>query len=460
MKNILRKAFLIIIAIILLNSFIISTNAINFDIDNTDLRQDIEEMLHLDYEEYKESFYQINYIKLIMFLEYNYDEEYDSNKYNAYVYIYNPAGIEIKENSVYITIATKNKDGTFSTPQKYQLQFVKKSIESNYENTIYKFKIINRAELYAKAYGTRTYRIDSIELQHKGISEPKKYNVKGTFTFSGYTYINGVQGNLQYRIDDFVPLARHEEKETANTQIDTISFEEESEQAPRNNKNIKEENLIIRLIAILIITIPIIIIIYFVIKITKKQQEEIAQQEKIDTEQKQKLLLAKQIKEEEQKYLLKKQKAIEEQKTSKATKSTSEENNMNQNNQNRCKICGQPCGIYDICRECKKDIEDGKVKQCPKCLNYYLAGTICKCTSNNTYNTYQQKDFNNNHYDDNTSNNSNTHNTYNTYNTTSENQESSFNKGFKATMGGGCGCVTFIILGIVVLALILASIFK
>lgn len=193
------------------------------------------------------------------------------------------------------------------------------------------------------------------------------------------------------------------------------------------------EDFIISITVILITTIPIALCSYLAIQDKKSKQEE---KTKTNTNI-----------------------SLEEQ-TSKANTSTSEENTMNQNNQNRCKICGQPCGIYDICRECKKDIEDGKVKQCPKCLNYYLAGTICKCTSNNTYNTYQQKDFNNNHYDDNTSNNSNTHNTYNTYNTTSENQESSFNKGFKATMGGGCGCVTFIILGIVVLALILASVFK
>lgn len=51
---------------------------------------------------------------------------------------------------------------------------------------------------------------------------------------------------------------------------------------------------------------------------------------------------------------------------------------------NRCKICGEPCGIYEICRACQKDINEGKIQKCSRCGNYYFTGKKCSCLTPNT----------------------------------------------------------------------------
>ena len=51
---------------------------------------------------------------------------------------------------------------------------------------------------------------------------------------------------------------------------------------------------------------------------------------------------------------------------------------------NRCQICGEPCGIYEICRQCAQDIHDGKVLRCNQCNKYYLKGTLCSCMKEKT----------------------------------------------------------------------------
>ena len=103
---------------------------------------------------------------------------------------------------------------------------------------------------------------------------------------------------------------------------------------------------------------------------------------------------------------------------------------------NRCKICGEPCGIYEICRQCQKDIEDGKVIICPFCGKYHLADKKCTCQDETkTQNTNQNQENIN-------------------INIESE-DDSAFSKGFGGTMGVGCGCLA--IIAIVILVIVLSG---
>ena len=102
---------------------------------------------------------------------------------------------------------------------------------------------------------------------------------------------------------------------------------------------------------------------------------------------------------------------------------------------NRCKICGQPCGIYDICRECQKDIEDGKVKQCQECGKYYIAEKQCSCKT-----TISNKETaENNEQKINIEIENNT-------------EQKSFRDSVKDGFGFGCGCLG---ISIIVMAIIL-----
>ena len=100
---------------------------------------------------------------------------------------------------------------------------------------------------------------------------------------------------------------------------------------------------------------------------------------------------------------------------------------------NRCKICGDPCGIYDICRKCQKDIEEGKIVVCPFCGKYHLADKICTCQGEPLPSDESRAKEN--------------------INVSIATEDSgAFGKGFGVTLGVGCGClaIVFIILMIAV----------
>ena len=54
---------------------------------------------------------------------------------------------------------------------------------------------------------------------------------------------------------------------------------------------------------------------------------------------------------------------------------------------NNCKICGQPSGIYEICKKCQKDVENGKIYKCNNCNNYHFAYESCSNQNKNTKKT-------------------------------------------------------------------------
>lgn len=110
---------------------------------------------------------------------------------------------------------------------------------------------------------------------------------------------------------------------------------------------------------------------------------------------------------------------------------------------NKCKVCGQECGIYEICRECQKDIEHGKVKMCPSCKKYYITekGHTCQ-------NHTQQKNESNSNY------------TENEYEDNGKEEKSTFRKAAEGTAGVGCGCAVAAALAIGIFAILFFIAFK
>lgn len=116
---------------------------------------------------------------------------------------------------------------------------------------------------------------------------------------------------------------------------------------------------------------------------------------------------------------------------------------------NNCKICGQPCGIYEICRECQKEVNEGKIQICNRCGNYYFAGLKCPCYLNS------EEDQKNEYKQEETKENINFDNSYQNR---EEKEKTPFKDGVSKGFGTGCGCFLFIAAGIAILAIIIVSI--
>ena len=111
---------------------------------------------------------------------------------------------------------------------------------------------------------------------------------------------------------------------------------------------------------------------------------------------------------------------------------------------NNCKVCGQPCGIYEICRECEKDVQNKKVIKCNKCGEYYFSEQQCSCNAEKEYSSYFDYEY------DRSNETSQNH--------TKKNQ-GGFKKAFEGTFGAGCGCFTFIFVLVIILIFALTKIF-
>ena len=113
-----------------------------------------------------------------------------------------------------------------------------------------------------------------------------------------------------------------------------------------------------------------------------------------------------------------------------------------ENNMNRCQICGEPCGIYEICRQCAQDIQDGKVLRCNHCNKYYLKESICSCMKEKSEETREEPQSTK---------------IENNINISEKDDEGAFSKGVKGSLGTGCGCLIIIIIVVVIIALLIQS---
>ena len=151
-----RIMFLILALTMLLG--LIPTQSIVYAAENTSYLQAFEQINVLDDLNSSENFDISNYpyneeaeIALINFVEFGYSLS-SSENYGLFVYVYNPAKLDINTNSSSnkIQMATSyNEEGLPNDYTKFELEFLNKS-SGEYESLFYKFKIKNSASFYEK----------------------------------------------------------------------------------------------------------------------------------------------------------------------------------------------------------------------------------------------------------------------------------------------------------------------
>ena len=145
-------------------------------------------------------------IQVIQFTEYCYSYRANQRQnYGLYLYVYNPKGLnlseESKRNKVQMAVSY-DSEGNPNGYEKFDLQFLSKSEESNYKNLFYKFKVIDRAidgTTFADRVNSnqRRYDISGIELLTYGENNATEYAVNGSYLFTGYAQGYGPDASAQ-----------------------------------------------------------------------------------------------------------------------------------------------------------------------------------------------------------------------------------------------------------------------
>lgn len=134
---------------------------------------------------------------VITFAEYCYSQyENGMGNYRLYVYIYNPALLDLSEsvglNKIQLAVSF-NYSGVADKYSKFQIEYCNKS-GGDYYKLFYKYKVIdtggeilNAVEKYAKANnGIRRYHISGIEILSIGDYGAVDYKVATTYEYSGF----------------------------------------------------------------------------------------------------------------------------------------------------------------------------------------------------------------------------------------------------------------------------------
>ncbi len=125
--------------------------------------------------------------KIFSFVEYCYSfNATKQDNYGLYVYLYNPQGINFDFDSVQNKIQLAVGAGATGY-QKYSLQFLNCSRETNYEGLFIKYKIVlseaRKEEVLSALNSTeRTYRVSGIELLTEGNANATDYPATGVVT--------------------------------------------------------------------------------------------------------------------------------------------------------------------------------------------------------------------------------------------------------------------------------------
>lgn len=130
-------------------------------------------------------------ISIITVIEYCYSFYAAANNYGLYIYIYNPARINIDTKTIAnkIQLATAyDEDGAPSAYSKYPIKYCSKST-GDYADLFYKFKVTSPAEIYNRVRQTpelRRYDVSGVELLTYGATNAIEYTVACTYKYSGY----------------------------------------------------------------------------------------------------------------------------------------------------------------------------------------------------------------------------------------------------------------------------------
>lgn len=130
-------------------------------------------------------------IQVLSFVEYGYSLQKDmQDRYALYVYIYNPKGLSIENdttrNRIQFTYGSENIDS-----MKLPLIILNKSSDDNLNNLFYKMKVDLRDEEKSVLLSTldssaRQYEVSGIELLSDGQSLATEYFVSSSFVYSGF----------------------------------------------------------------------------------------------------------------------------------------------------------------------------------------------------------------------------------------------------------------------------------
>lgn len=161
---------------------------VNFD--NTDVLDDLEGSalngVPFDVEDYP---YDKNgEVSFLGFVEYGYSDYVNlRDKYGLYIYIYNPALVDISANSSRVEMAVEfNAEGTPTKYDKFKLQLCSVS-EGMEANRFWKFKVVG-GETFAEKVNpaARTYYVSGVEVWTYGDKLPFEVPIKTAYTWTGF----------------------------------------------------------------------------------------------------------------------------------------------------------------------------------------------------------------------------------------------------------------------------------
>ncbi len=176
-------------------------------------------------------------VRIINFVEYCYSYKINMRgHYGIYVYVYNPKGLNIVENSgqnkIQMAVAwTKNEDGTYSATryEKFNLKFCNKAEKANYRGLFYKFKVVDR-KIDGKSMvervnaNERRYDVSGIELLTSGKQNATEYTVGGTYKFTGYAegFGNSDEDTLSCSVQDLETLRLNVNRTYYRTNVSSL----------------------------------------------------------------------------------------------------------------------------------------------------------------------------------------------------------------------------------------------
>ena len=127
-------------------------------------------------------------IEVLGFVEYGYSAYANmQDNYGLYIYLYNPALLDISDSTCQIQIGIGDSASSADTYNKYYLQVVSRS-EGTEQNRFLKMKVLG-AENFVDELdpAARRYFVSGIEIMCYGSSTITEYNIGKQFVFSGYS---------------------------------------------------------------------------------------------------------------------------------------------------------------------------------------------------------------------------------------------------------------------------------
>ncbi len=231
--------------------------AVNNDnaFDNTELLDDFKDengnwIADFNYSDYpfkhldtENKFFVMNFMEYC----YSYKTNLQEN-YGLYLYVYNPNGYEIVEDSaankvqMAVSWRTETQDGETVTVaddyEKFDLKYCSKSVYKEEEGALYKFRIIDHVSehdgnsiLTRVNKDARRYDISGIELHIKGQDNAVDSTVGGTFTFTGYMSgygLSGAESTLECKVTEL---------ETVRLKVESTVYRDDGSSLGKDHQN-------------------------------------------------------------------------------------------------------------------------------------------------------------------------------------------------------------------------------